>query len=49
MDLFSANWGSNIWAMVEAAKNTMGEEKVNELIGKFTGKKEKIAKVVKKG
>ena len=51
MDLFSANWGSNIWAMVEAAKNTMWEEKVNELIGKFTGKKEvtnKIAKVVKK-
>ena len=46
MDLFSANWGSNIWAMVEAAKNTMGEEKVNELIGKFTGKKE--VKVIKK-
>jgi len=32
--------------MVEAAKNTMGEEKVNELIGKFTGKKE--VKVIKK-
>ena len=46
MDLFSANGGSNIGAMVEAAKNTMGEEKVNEFIGKFTGKKE--VKVIKK-
>jgi hypothetical protein len=41
MDLFSANGGSNIWAMVEAAKNTMWEEKVNDFIGKITGKKEK--------
>jgi len=49
MDLFSANWWTNIGAMVEAAKNTMGEEKVNELIGKFTGKKEKkVDKIVKK-
>ena len=39
MDLFSANGGSNIGAMVEAAKNTMWEEKVNELIGKVIGKK----------
>lgn len=40
MDLFSANGGSNIWAMVEAAKNTMWEEKVNDFIKKITGKKE---------
>lgn len=54
MDLFSANWGSNIGAMVEAAKNTMWEDKVNEFISKVTGKKstpkkdEKVAKIVKK-
>lgn len=47
MDLFSAKWGSNIGAMVEAAKNTMWEEKVNELIGKFTGKKQESKKVTK--
>ncbi|MCP4523220.1 MAG: hypothetical protein GY828_03300, partial [Candidatus Gracilibacteria bacterium] len=35
MDLFSANGGTNIGAMVEAAKNTMGEEKVAELMKKF--------------
>ncbi len=40
MDLFSANGGTNIGAMVEAAKNTMGEEKVNELMKKFGVKKE---------
>ena len=40
MDLFSANGGSNIGAMVEAAKNTMWEEKVNKFIEKFTWKKE---------
>jgi len=39
MDLFSAKGGSNIGAMVEAAKNTMWEEKVNEFIGKVVGKK----------
>jgi flotillin len=40
MDLFSANGGTNIGAMVEAAKNTMGEEKVAELMNKFGVKKE---------
>lgn len=56
MDLFSATGGSNIWAMVEAAKNTMWEDKVNDFIWKFTSKKEvtekksqeKVAKVIKK-
>jgi len=48
MDLFSANGGSNIGAMVEAAKNTMWEEKVNKFIEKFTWKKEEKTKVVKK-
>ncbi len=36
MELFSAKWGTNIWAMIEAAKNTLWEEKVNEFINKFT-------------
>jgi hypothetical protein len=40
MDLFSANGGTNIGAMVEAAKNTMGEEKVSELMKKFGVKSE---------
>ena len=35
MDLFSANGWANIGAMVEAAKNTIWEEKVNELIKKI--------------
>ncbi len=50
MDLFSANGWTNIWAMVQAAKNTMWEEKVNEFLGKIVNKKaeEKKAKVVKK-
>lgn len=34
MDLFSANWGTNIWAMIEATKNTIWEEKVNSFINK---------------
>ena len=34
MDLFSANCWANIGAMVEAAKNTMWEEKVDELLSK---------------
>jgi flotillin len=34
MDLFSANGGTNIWAMIEAAKNTIGEDKVNDFINK---------------
>ncbi len=38
MDLFSANGGANIWAMVEAAKNTMWEEKVSELLKKIPRK-----------
>ena len=40
MDLFSANGGTNIGAMVEAAKNTMWEEKVAELMKKFGVKPE---------
>lgn len=56
MDLFSANGGSNIGAMVEAAKNTMWEDKVNELIAKVSWAKtavkkaapKKVARVVKK-
>lgn len=42
MDLFSANGGTNIGAMVEAAKNTIGEEKVNELIQKVIPAKKEI-------
>jgi len=42
MDLFSANGGTNIGAMVEAAKNTMWEEKVAELMKKFGVKPEQI-------
>ncbi|MDQ7023373.1 MAG: SPFH domain-containing protein [Candidatus Gracilibacteria bacterium] len=44
MDLFSANGGANIGAMVQAAKNYNVRRKVNEFIGKFTGKKEIIKK-----
>ena len=39
MDLFSAKGWTNIWAMIEAAKNTLGEEKVNEVINKISKKK----------
>ena len=35
MDLFSANGWTNIWAMVEAAKNTIWEEKVNKILWKI--------------
>ncbi len=42
MDLFSANGGTNIGAMVEAAKNTMGEQKVSELMNKFGIKSEAV-------
>jgi len=49
MDLFSAKGGTNIWAMVQAAKNTMWEEKVNELMNKFIKKSDSkvSAKIVK--
>lgn len=35
MELFSAKGGTNIGAMIEAAKNTIGEEKVAEIMKKF--------------
>lgn len=41
MDLFSANGGAHLGAMVENFKNTIGEEKTSELIAKFTGNKQK--------
>lgn len=49
MDLFSANWWTNIGAMVEAAKNTMWEDKVNDFLSKFTKKttEKPVAKIVK--
>lgn len=34
MDLFSANWWANIWAMVENFKNTVWEDKANEIMEK---------------
>ncbi len=39
MELFSAKGWTNIGAMVEAAKNTLWEEKVNEFMGKIVKKK----------
>lgn len=43
MDLFSANGGASLWAMVENFKNTVGEEKAQEFISKFTwGNKKSI-------
>ena len=38
MELFSAKWWSNIWAMIEAAKNTIWEEKVNDFLNKIWNK-----------
>lgn len=35
MELFSAKGGTNIGAMIEAAKNTIGEEKVAEIMKKL--------------
>lgn len=35
MDLFSAKWGANIWAMVDTAKATMWEDKVNKIMEKI--------------
>lgn len=35
MDLFTARWWANIWAMIESAKNTIGEKKVNEFLWKM--------------
>ena len=42
MDLFSANGGTNIGAMIEAAKNTLWEDKVQELISKVTAPKNNL-------
>ena len=41
MDLFSANGWANIWAMVENFKNTVWEEKVNEIMQVIGLKQEK--------
>lgn len=47
MDLFSANGWTNIGAMVEAAKNTIWEEKAWEFINKFIKDKKEIIKPIK--
>jgi flotillin len=39
MDLFSSKWWTNLWAMIEAFKNTVGEEKFNEIKEKVLAKK----------
>jgi hypothetical protein len=44
MDLFSANGWTNIGAMIEAAKNTLWEDTVNDLIAKVAWSKEKTVK-----
>ena len=46
MDLFSANGWTNIGAMIEAAKNTLWEDKVNDLIAKVAWSKGKTVKKV---
>ena len=46
MDLFSAKWGTNIWSMIEAAKNTIWEEKVAEIMWNITSKLPKQAKKI---
>jgi hypothetical protein len=38
MDLFSSKGGSNLWAMIESFKNTVGEEKFNEIVKKVIKK-----------
>jgi hypothetical protein len=38
MDLFSAKGGANLGGMIESFKNTVGEEKFNEIIKKVTKK-----------
>ena len=43
MDLFSANGGTNIGAMVEAAKNALGEKKVEEIMKKVTSAKKAVS------
>ncbi len=40
MDLFSANWWANIWAMIQSLKNTTGEDNLIEAINKYTNKKD---------
>lgn len=48
MDLFSAKGWASIWSMIEAAKNTIWEEKVNEYLSKFSWKTNQVNdKVVK--
>lgn len=42
MDLFSAKGWTSIWAMIEAAKNTIWEDKVNDFISKFSQNKKDI-------
>ncbi len=39
MDLFSSRWWSNIWAMIESAKNIIWEKKVNEFLTKISPEK----------
>ena len=34
MDLFSAKWWTNLWAMLESLKNTVWEDKVNDFLSK---------------
>ncbi len=55
MELFSAKGGTSFWAMIEAAKNTIWEEKVKDFMRKFIdegkeplNKTPKINKVVSK-
>jgi len=36
MELFSANWWAHLWAMFENFKNTVWEEKANQIISKIT-------------
>jgi len=41
MDLFTSKGGANLWWMIESFKNTVGEEKFNEIISKIKVNKKK--------